>query len=185
MFIIKKAILVSLIFSLIVSTSCKNEPTHRVEIDLNECLMSLISSDERVLLEKTIKEYENHLIEQKILHSSKSFSYYNLYKKIASGNSINLKNDFKFSDKIDFLSRENNFEIMDCLKDLKKTERYLNSKVYKIEKGIEYLEERGILTTSQKIAQNVISILSPEDFELDYYKLNAILFIEKNNMNSY
>ncbi len=164
--------------------SCK-EPTDRIEIDLHECLMSSISLNETHTLKKALKGYENHLISKGILKSSQSISYFHMYRKIASGNSINLKNDFNFSNKIDFLSKENNQEIMDCLEDLYDTKRYLNSKVYKIEKGLEDLQERGVLLTSQVIAQNIVSVISPDDFELDYYKLNTIMFIENHNKNSY
>ncbi len=162
---------------IIITFACTQPSSKRIEIDLYECIMGFLSSEEKEKMALIIQDYEQHLVNNGILPAATPEGYFDFYKDLARKDSYNFKNDFDFSQKIDFISRENNVEIIECHQDIVSSERYLASKVYALQEGRKAFEANKTLTLRLS-AKNMINILSVEDFELMYYRLNTLMLIE-------
>jgi len=172
----KKEVIVSLVAFLLMS--CGRQ-SHRIENDLFNCLMDSLSEDEKQKLTPLVKAFEKHLIEKGILESSEGKSYWNLYNKMAETGTYDFSNEFNFSEKISFLDRQNpaeNEELIGCHNSILQSEKYTKSKLCEFHQEMESLKKHKI--TPVIIAKTTIKHLSKEDFELEYNRFNALLFVE-------
>ncbi|WP_347922342.1 hypothetical protein [Pontimicrobium sp. SW4] len=151
----------------------------RVEKDLYNCLIISLSDEEKEKVNPIFSDFEQHLIDKGILESSSPEGYWNFYKKIADTGTYDFSNEFNFSEKISFLNRENpedNNIFFDCHNEVFQTEKYLKSKLYKFNQESQSLRSHRVTPTM--IAITTTKYLTAEDFELEYYRLSTLLFIE-------
>ncbi|MEM8765115.1 MAG: hypothetical protein AAGD88_14955, partial [Bacteroidota bacterium] len=158
--------------------SCKPQ-LDKVEDELYACFTNSLSQKEIQKLNAVSKAYETYLIDQKVLESNDAKSYWNFYSKIAESGTFEFANDFNFSEKTDFLTRESLKAAqaqLDCYSQIFQSEMYLESKQHQLQQEIQSLRKHRV--TPKIIAQTTIEILSVDDFEFEYNRLMTLLFIE-------
>ena len=164
--------------------SCNNQ-SKSVEDELYDCMLNALSDLEEEKFEQIVVKFEQYLIEKGALNSVSAEGYWNLYKKIAETGSYKYPNDFNLSEKISFLDRENiedNFELIECQDAIMQSEKYLNSKQYKLKQELIALRKHQV--TQMMIAQTIIENLSIEDFESEYNRLWTLMYIEETYSKS-
>ncbi|WP_152537395.1 hypothetical protein [Aquimarina pacifica] len=145
-------------------------------------MMNCLSTQQKDHINTTISEYESLLIKKRILKSREPESYYQLYEKVAKGEVVDFSNAYEFTSKIRVTDTVANKKISKCFEQIVNTERFEKSKFKKI---IELENRWGAAQMGDKerspawYSQNVIKILSIEDFELEYYRTYALTFIER------
>lgn len=167
----KKQLLKILFISSITFAFSQNE---RIEIQLQNCTYEQIENNGKEL-KSEIKEFENYLIEKKILIDSTGKSYINLFKKIEKENDVEFDYNYSFTDSIQKIIIEDVYKQMDCQVDLINSDNYPNTKVYKLQTVIDSIKTNGDIMPSI-IANGILSVLDEKDFELEYYKIKKLLF---------
>ena len=167
---------------------CSNQE-YKFEKQLFEGLASSLES-EGLDIRKELYLFENQLIENGILKDNSGNSYYDICKQIEFYNDINCSFDYSFLDTItirwysDFLNFMKNKETY-----LRNFEINGNSKAYKKSKQYTLSLALDSLVGDvypRTVARVITSILSPKDFEQDYYKMMLLLMIvmQQENKNS-
>jgi hypothetical protein len=171
-----------LLYILILSvfSSC-NKYSERIEYKIFECNYKSLPNN-GASFKNVINEFENHLIEQKVLKDNSGESYLSIYQNIAIGEKFNFIPSDDFFDMLKSFKDSQFKKINDCEKELYKTDEYKLSKVYKIKTKMDSIKDSGKLTV-ESIAIGMLTILNEKDFELDYYKFRTFGFI--NALNNY
>ena len=97
-------------------------------------------------------------------------------------NSGNLNVDYYFSTLLVNKPTKIDSQLTECMNRIFSSPEYLSSKPYKIKKAINELSANNLLT-SIEITKSLNSILTEEDYELDYYKMKIFMLIETNSQN--
>lgn len=169
-----KYLMVILIF-ISSSNSCEQKKSE-IEDKLLSCLEK--SFDQLKLdLNKELDKYENHLINTGTLISNSGQSYFDFYKRVSSSNDfpeVVYFDDIKKLTKI----KPNEFASMDCLQNLSKIKRHkiINSKSYQLASKMNEITINGDFSPSL-VANTIISVLSPSDFDEKYFRAKALLTI--------
>lgn len=170
--------IVLLLCVVLLGIACESQP-NIVESKLYACLMNSLSEEEKEKVATIMADYEQYLIDSKILASSSGQSYWNIYKSFAENTMINFENDFNFTQKISFLNDKDPKELQelkDCHYKIFETEEYKQSSNYKIRKEMESVEIKDRINP-KVIASKVIEHMTPKDFEVAYNRFNTLLFI--------
>lgn len=118
------------------------------------------------LIKKELSQLENHFIESGLLADNSGESYHNVYKRIAETNSF----DFQTNISLNTLDSLDQQTIRTCFFRLLTEDQLTNVNQHHLEvannitKGLE-----GNITIGT-IAQRYVDLLTPEDFELAYFK---------------
>jgi len=167
-----------LTFLILISISCKSQD-RIVEKIFNDCYFNSMPNQGKEL-KQYHKEYESLLISNSILIDNSGESYYNLFKKIMNFEIIDTKTNFSFIDSINKLSYTDLIHSSQkCTDKIKSLDIYKNSNTYRFEKTMDSLKDSN--NDQIKMIDGVISSLNEKDFELDYYKIRAILLMERIN----
>jgi hypothetical protein len=170
------------IFLILIGTltiSC-NQSSSRVETDLYKCMMDAMTVEEQKKTNIILKGFEKHLVENGILESTESISYWKFFQDISDSGNYDFTNSYEFTKKIKFLDREDpegNDIVFDCSNQIFQTEKYRTSRLFEYTKEMESLKKHKI--TPVIMARTTIKYLKKEDFELDYYRFITLGFIEK------
>ena len=170
-----------LILVLVVILASCNSQNYKFENQMFECLASSLAIA-GIDLKKELYLFENHLIENGILKDNSGNSYYDIYKQIEFYNDVKCKFNYSFLDTIQSqLSDLDTINVMhlDCF-DMNTA--YKKSKQYLLDNALESLAENNILNPST-IAKTITNILSPKDFEQDYYKMTLLLLLANVQQN--
>lgn len=137
----------------------------RPEDIYQECLYNSLP-DKGVELKKRIKEFENYLIQNKILNDSTSKSYYELYIKGLSDKEPKINLTYSFTDTLLTVDKWKLIGWNDrCMNKMKNAHDYKLSKLYKSQKEYDVLDNKN----------DFKSIFDKEDFELEFYKLRILI----------
>lgn len=166
-----------LIFFIATLCSCSRQD-YPIETRQFECLAGTYAGL-GVDLRQELSKFEEHLINAGVLSDKSGESYYEIYKKIEISGDVNFTFQYSFIDSIK--SHCDNYEDInaDCIKQaekLKKTRKYKKSKIYQLEVAMDSILVTDNITVSN-VASVILRILSPEDFENDYYRMSAILML--------
>lgn len=167
-----------LVYLIILASLSCNKKQERIEEKLYNCFLNELSSQEKTKFLELIENYETHLVEKKILRSSGSNSYWEFYKNIAMTGEFDFSNKFELSKKIKFLNRDSisaNQELIECHHNLYNSEHYKNTVHFKL---YETIKKKGNQNKVMNVVIATSEILSPKDFELPYYRLITLMFIE-------
>ena len=154
----------------------------RAEVKFMECAYQ-VYSDNGATLHQLMISYENLLIEEGIMADGSGVSYRNIYKGIVTKNAFEKVPSQSFIDKMMQLKPDDIDKGDDCIKTLMvDTDNYDLSKMEGLEMAVNNSENSFNLEPG-KMAEEVLSILSAEDFELDYYKMRTFMLFEMMNHN--
>jgi len=165
-----------LIFLILISISCKSQD-RKVEKIFNECYFSSMPNQGKEL-KQYHKEYESLLISNGILIDNSGVSYYNLFKKIMRSEITDTKTNFSFIDSINKLSYIDLIHYnQNCTDKIKSLDIYKKSNTYRFEKAMDSLKDP--YNDQIKMMDGIIRSLNEKDFELDFYKIRALLVMER------
>lgn len=171
--------LVILILIILICFSC-NGQDYSIETKHLDCLIKS-SQQIGIDLNKKCTDFEKHLVESGVLADKSGDSYYQIYKQIENVGDINFSFDYSLLDSIKMQSDTFGLQDMqfDCLKmaeKLKKSRKYRKSKIYKLKLAMDSIKASGDINVSN-IASTISRILSPKDFEHDYYKMTTLILL--------
>ena len=167
-----------LTFLILISISCKSQD-RIVEKIFNDCYFNSMPNQGKEL-KLFHKEYESLLISNGILTDNSGESYYNLFKKIMNSEIVDTKTNFSLIDSINKLSYTDLIHSnQKCTDKIKSLDIYKNSNTHRFEKTMDSLKDS--YNDQIKMINGVISSLNEKDFELDYYKIRALLVMERMN----
>ena len=131
-------------------------------------------------LKKYHKNYDALLISNGILIDNSGKSYYNLFKKIMNSEIADTKTNFSLIDSINKLSYVDLIHFnQNCTDKIKSLDIYKESNTYRFEKTMDSLKDS--YNDQVKMINGIITSLNEKDFELDYYKIRALLVMERMN----
>ena len=167
-----------LTFLILRSISCKSQD-RIVEKTFNDCYFNSMPNQGKEL-KIFHNEYESLLISNGILIDNSGESYYNLFKKIMRSEISDTKTNFSFIDSINKLSYTDLIHSnQKCTDKIKSLDIYKDSNTYRFEKTMDSLNDPY---NDQIVAiEKIISSLNEKDFELDFYKIRALLVMERMN----
>jgi len=115
-----------------------------------------------------------------ILIDNSGESYYNLFKKIMRSEISDTKTNFSFIDSINKLSYTDLIHSnQKCSDKIKSLDIYKDSNTYRFEKTMDSLNDP--YNDKIVVIEKIISSLNEKDFELDFYKIRALLIMERMN----
>ncbi len=169
----KKLLYIILIFSIV---SC-NTSKDRIEVKLMDCIYSNYM-DEGALFKQAMLDHEQYLITTGILKDATGDSYIKAFKKISIENTFNISETFAAGTSRLELNRESKESLfIECRKSM------LNINISSLEKGNKLGAITALMGTNgnvdiSSVANEVLELLNEDDFELNYYKLNAFLIFD-------
>lgn len=153
---------------------------YSVESKHFNCLVKT-SAELGVDLKKELSNFEKHLIAAGALADNSGNSYYRLYEKIKETGDVSYVFQYSLFDSI--RSSANNIEFKDlggdCIKLAEKTQRtrrYQKSKLFQLKLSMDSIRNSQNIYIKE-VADVILRILSPEDFDHDYYKMTALLML--------
>jgi biopolymer transport protein ExbD len=165
------------LFLLLISCSPKKE---RIEDKLFDCSITASKKDNKDLL-KRLKNYESELIKNKILKDNSAKSYRNIIVKIANEKDYSFDVPESISENILKVGDSAYYIGIDCQKKiLSDSLKYDFNKFLKFQESIKKSMYENDLSP-QIIAKNYLSVLTEDDFELNYYKSRIILVLSLQN----
>tara|TARA_R100000306_G_C4365691_1_gene137536 strand:- start:668 stop:1582 length:915 start_codon:yes stop_codon:yes gene_type:complete len=176
----KKTLSINIII-LLLFTSCSSQ-NKRIEKEFMDCSYQAYS-DNGAQLKKLIYEYQELLVEEKILTDSTAKSYRDFFQDIAYGNEFRHVPSKSFLEQLQTIEQPNRILIQECQsRILKDSSNYDMIKLRMLEKAISSVQNSGDLQPSL-VAKQILSVLSEEDFELDYYKLRTMMLFDVLNVD--
>ncbi len=158
-------------------TSC-NGQDYKVEKQLFECLVTSAKAV-GIDLKKELTDFENNLIVNKVLKDKSGESYYQIYKQIEKEGDINFSFNYSLLDTIMLHSdtiglHEIQTDCSEYFSKILNSKDYKNSKLYSLNLAMDAIKETGDINVTT-IASTITDVLSPKDFEQDYYKMTVML----------
>lgn len=170
----KKSILIITFFSFVFGFS----QNRKIEKIYNDCYFNSMPENGREV-KNLYKNYETLLISKKILKNNSGTSYFNLFKKVMSGEFIDNKTNFSLIDSINNLKYSNLIHFnTKCTEKIKSLSEYKKSNTYLLEQRMDSIKEDF---SAEKATQIFLKTFNEKDFEIDYYKLRVLLLIERTN----
>jgi len=167
----KKLIFTYLTFG-IFTISC-NSQTLRVEDKLMNCIYQNYE-DNGTKFKKALTEFEQLLINEKILKDSSGESYVAIFEKIVEENDFNYNPSKSFLDKIIDIGMPQSESFIKCQSELKESEFIKSNELQKV---FDSLKESDNFSPST-VAKGILTVLNSEDFELDYYKMSVFFLFD-------
>lgn len=167
---------------LILTISCTGQNILRIEDKLMDCAYQTYDDKGRAI-KTLIFDFEQLLIDEKIIKDRNGDDYAAIFKKIA------LENDFDFTPSKSFLAelqklaKPNPANSEECRNAILGNSSIEESKIAKLEIVLDSIQTSGNGNAS-KIANGILSVLSENDFELDYYKLRTLFLFDLLNPKS-
>lgn len=148
----------------------------RIESVLLDCLESSYN-EIGVDLNRELDALEQYLIDDGTLHSNSGQAYFNFYKRVVEINDIPNEIDI---DKFENLMKLKPIEYYSssCINNLKKNDstEIINSKYYQMTLKMQEVVTNGEISPSS-VANAIISVLKPSDFDKPYFRAIALLTI--------
>ena len=172
--------IISLLF-IVFAFSCTGQ-NYKIEDQLIQCLYET-SNNIGIDFKKELLRYEKHLIKTGVLNDNSGKSYYEIYEEIEKTGDVNFFSDYSLIDtlrlKTDSLNIQNIiFEGLKLSEKIKDSEDYKKSNLYKLSCVMDSINNLNNINASV-IAKAIIKILSPEDFQHDYYKMTTLWTFSK------
>ena len=146
----------------------------RVEKVYQDCAYNSLA-DKGQFLKKQIKQYETYLIEKKYLADSTSSSYYELLKSFSTRKVYPSVNDYSFFDSIKINSSETKKIFPSSKKCSKKIIEYDGYEIFATKIYFTVLVSDKDIKEALKA---YIELLKVDDFNLDYYRIQTLLFTQ-------
>lgn len=165
---------------LIISISSCFGQDYSIESKHFDCLVKT-SYELGVDLKQELSDFENHLIKTGVLADNSGDSYYKIYETIRVTGDISFVFNYTFLDSIKLSIDNIEFGDLntDCMKLAEKTQntrKYRRSKLYQLKVSMDSIKNIANINAGE-VAAVILRILSPKDFEQDYYKMTTLLLL--------
>lgn len=162
---------------ILILTSCHGQD-YKIENQLLECLVSSAKTF-GIDLKKEFNEFENYLVDSKVLKDKSGDSYYQIYKQIEKDGDVSFSFNYSLLDTIRLHSDSTDLQGIqtDCsnyFENILNSKDYKKSKLYKLNLAMDSIKKAGNINVSE-IAKTITKVLTPKDFEQDYYKMTVML----------
>jgi len=152
-------------------TSCAAQ-NDRIENIIMDCSYQAFADNGKAF-RTIIADYENLLINEKILADNSGKSYRQVLQKIADGNEFDKVPSKFFTDELQKIDKPDREKAQECQKIIvKDSTTYNMSKLKGLEQAITNAENSYDIQPSL-IAKDILKVLSEDDFELDFYKVRT------------
>lgn len=176
----KKNFLLHLII-LLLFASCSSQ-NKRIETELMECYYQTYS-DNGAELKRLISNYQSLLVKEKVIADSSAKSYLNFYQKIAEEKEFEHIPSKSFLTELQSIEKPNGMINRECQsRVLTDSSSYNTNKIFILEDAISSVQEAGDLSPSL-VAKQILTVLSEEDFELEYYRLRTLFLFDMLNVD--
>lgn len=167
---------------IILTFSCTGQNNVRLENKLMDCAYQ--SYDDNGKAVKTlIYDFEQLLIDEKIILDRNGKDYASIFQKIANENDFDFTPSKSFLTELQKLPKANAEKSKECRDNFLDYSSIEDSKISKLEYVLDSIQNSGNGNAS-KIAKGILSVLSESDFELDYYKLRTLFLFDLMNPKS-
>ena len=167
----KRVLALILIF---LSFSC-NSQDRKIEKIYNDCYFNSMPDNGKQVKEY-YKTYEKLLISVGLLKDNSSESYYKLFKKVLTEKLADTVTNFSL---IDTINKLNYSDIVlfnvKCTEKIKALKEYKNSNTYILEKRIDSIKDN---LSPEKQSKIILKTYDQRDFEIEYFKIRALLILE-------
>lgn len=164
---IKTNVLLNILIGVLCS-SCYAQK-NRIENEIMKCTYQSYSDNGREL-QKLILDYQNHLIEEKILEDNSGQSYKTFLYNFAKGKGHTKTPSLFFSMEFDKIDKPDKNKFQECKKKI--IGNYLYQDIFKL-KSVDETFING--DRPHHIANEIMKNLSKNDFTIDYYKMRIFL----------
>jgi biopolymer transport protein ExbD len=176
----KKNFLLHLII-LLLFASCSSQ-NKRIETELMECYYQTYS-DNGAELKRLISNYQSLLVKEKVIADSSAKSYLNFYQKIAEEKEFEHVPSKSFLTELQNIEKPNGMINRECQsRVLADSSSYDTNKIFILEDAISSVQEAGDLSPSL-VAKQILTVLTEEDFELEYYRLRTLFLFDMLNVD--
>ncbi|MFI2742750.1 ExbD/TolR family protein [Zhouia sp. PK063] len=165
----------ALFIILTLTTFCGGQK-ERIETQLMNCFYSSCPNNGKQF-KNLIIDYEKLLVTEGIMDNAKGKDYVLIYKRLADQHDFERSPSKSFLTEWQKLPKPNIKAVQLYQLKLINTEEYKNSKAARFDIFMDSIRTSGNAKAST-IASGILSILSEEDFELDYYKLKTLFVLD-------
>jgi len=163
-------------------TSCVAQ-NERIENIIMDCSYQSFSDNGKEF-RTLISDYENLLINEKILADNSGKSYRQVLQKIADGKKFDKVPSKFFSVELQKIEKPDSEKAQECQKIIvKDSASYNMSKLKGLEQAIANAQNSNDIQPSL-VAKDILKVLTEEDFEIDFYKLRTFLLFSIIDTNS-
>jgi len=163
------------------STYCFSQNV-RIENKIMECYY-VSYADSGNALKKLINEYENLLVNERILADKSGESYLDILTKIAKENKVEKNPSVFFSTELKNINKSNFKNIQKCIEAVNKdSSLYKKSKLKNLHE-ITNLNNLDSFKTASILSKKILQVLTKEDFELVFYKMRIFILLEVLNVS--
>lgn len=150
----------------------------KIEKIYNDCYFNSMPENGKEV-KRLFENYEKLLLSKEILKNNSGESYFNLFKKVMSGEFIDNKTNFSFIDSINVLKYSDLIHFNSkCTEKIKALSEYKKSNTYLLEQRMDSIKEDF---TAEKASEIFLKTMNEKDFEIDYYKMRVLLLIERTS----
>lgn len=150
-----------------------------MEVKLMDCIYENFD-DKGIEMKQTISDFEQLLINERILKDNTGKSYRAIFEEIASDDNFNFHPSQSFMDLIMNIPQPNSDSVRNCQNTLLKNHNYDFSKGKKLQSVLESNQNSDNFEPSN-MANGILKVLDENDFELDYYKFRTFLMLDLLN----
>ncbi|MFD2529329.1 hypothetical protein [Polaribacter marinaquae] len=169
----EKLSLIIIFFTFFIGNSQERE----IEKIYSDCYFNSMPSNGKEV-KRIYKTYEKQLISKGILADNSGESYYTLFRKVMSEKFIDNKTNYSLIDSINKLEYSDLIHYnIKCTEKIKSSKKYINSNTFLLEKRIDSIKDNF---DAEKAAEIYIKTLNEKDFQIEFYKLRALLVLEMN-----
>jgi len=164
-----------LVSFLVFTFSCTSQ-SERDETRLMNCLYSHIP-DNGSELKQAMLDFENLLINEKIIASNSGKSYIEMFERLANDSTLIIKLPQSFASILTNVSKPDFEASENCKSQILDSIDQNNSKIFGLRDILDDIDGNGNFESSE-FAKGLISVLDDKDMELDYYKLNTFFMLD-------
>lgn len=171
----KKLLLTYITFG-ILAISCQKQ-TERIETKLVNCIYENYK-DQGTKFKKLLSDFEQLLIDEKILKNRTGKSYKAIFEKIVVDNDFDYNPSESFLTKIIELGMPKNEAFRNCQSELREKSKNEFSKSYELQTVLDSIFKNSVNISPSIVATGILSVLNEKDFELDYYKMSVFFLFD-------
>jgi len=171
----KKLLLTYITFG-ILAISCQKQ-TERIETKLVNCIYENYK-DQGTKFKKLLSDFEQLLIDEKILKNRTGKSYKAIFDKIVVDNDFDYNPSESFLTKIIELGMPKNEAFRNCQSELREKSKNEFSKSYELQTVLDSIFKNSVNISPSIVATGILSVLNEKDFELDYYKMSVFFLFD-------
>jgi hypothetical protein len=154
----------------------------RLENRMMECIYQSFTDNGKAF-KTQLSEYQKLMIEDGVLADSSGKSYRNIFKTIVELGELKKTPSKSFLEVFNDIEKPDRDKRSQCQEAISQdSSKYDFSKVIQLRQAMYTMQDSKNLELSETMS-NMLTVLSDEDFELDFYKMSTFIMLEIMNTN--